>query len=245
MDESWVARYPEFERAHFWWRIRREVVTGLIAGDAKGSPLRILDIGCGGGVLLEELNSEHEAFGLEPNSEFAAQSAARERIQVATVETADYPSGSFDMVLILDVLEHLDDPIDALRRARNWIAEDGLLIVLVPAFAWLWTRHDEINDHRCRYTRRQLKAQLKASGWRARKTRYLFAALIPPKLIQLGLGKLGRARITNDPKLPPGWLNSIAAFVLRADAAVAQSILGSAWPGTSLLAVADPADNGS
>jgi SAM-dependent methyltransferase len=241
MDEAWAARYPEFERAHFWWRTRRDVVTRLIAGHAKGRRLRVLDIGCGSGVLLEELSFEHETLGLEPDSDLATASAVRERIRVGGVETVDYPSESFDVILMLDVLEHLDDPIDALGRARKWIATDGLLIVLVPAHASLWTTHDEINDHRCRYTRRQLRAELEASGWRARTIHYLFATLVPPKLIQVGLDKLIRNRKGTAPDMPPRWLNSLAAQVLRADAAVAQSRIGPVWPGTSVLAVVDPA----
>jgi len=115
------------------WRTRqqREVVTWL--ADLKPSRGRLFDIGCGTGELTAALRGDGwRAEGLEPSPRSAA--LARERhgltIHEATFETADLAEAGYDAVVLASVLEHLPDPIAALRRVRDLLAAGGLVAVL-------------------------------------------------------------------------------------------------------------------
>ncbi len=66
--------------------------------------------------------------------------------------------GRWDAVCLFDVLEHLDDEAGALAACRRLLAPGGRLFVTVPAYAWLWSRHDELLGHRRRYTARRAAA---------------------------------------------------------------------------------------
>jgi 2-polyprenyl-3-methyl-5-hydroxy-6-metoxy-1,4-benzoquinol methylase len=240
MDESWIAQYPDFERNHFWWKVRRDVVDALIEQRAGRRSLEVLDIGCGTGVTLERLADRHSVTGLEASPVAVANSVLDGRILNATVETAVLDSSTYDVVLMMDVLEHLDDPMLALRRAADWSREDGLLIASVPAHRWLWTSHDDINEHRARYNKSTLTRMLIAGGWEPVLVRYVFALLVPPKVIQVALERSGINREAGRPSIPHPLLNRIAYWSLRGETAFALGPLGHWWIGTSVFALATP-----
>lgn len=237
MDESWVAEYPEFERHHFWWRARRDIIERLVDQHAHGRSLRVLDVGCGTGLMIERLAARHEVEGIEPDGRAVTASPMELNIRQMSVESAGYADGSFDVVLMLDVLEHLDEPQQALGAARHWVAPSGLLIVTVPAFRWLWTVHDERSEHRRRYRRGEIRRELETSGWRPTLVRYLFASLVPPKAVQVIFERTGLRPTASHAVMPGPLANSVAYRVLRWDARVSMSGLGRWWLGTSLIAI--------
>ena len=242
MDESWLAQYPEFERDHFWWRVRRDLVEQEVEAHSRGRVLRVLDIGCGSGETIYRLSKRHDVLGIEHDPRAVADSRIATNITVAAVESMQFDSGSFDVVLMLDVLEHLDDPIKVLCIVRGWIDPGGILIVTVPAHGWLWTRFDEVNDHRTRYRRPELASELSSSGWNPTLVRYLFAALLIPKVMQLLFERLRLSSDASRPVMPRAWVNRAAHFVLRAESAVALGPVGRWWVGTSLIGIARPTE---
>ncbi len=100
---------------------------------------RTLDFGCGSGELVRRLAAEgHAATGLEPGRSFSSFAAAQGRefgsvrIDGGTWREADYAPRSFDVITAYHVLEHLREPVAALRRIREWLADDGRLFLEVP-----------------------------------------------------------------------------------------------------------------
>ena len=130
--ESLLTRLEAAYRA----RQQREVVDWLAAlGPARG---RLLEVGCGAGELLTALRDDSwQACGVEPSARSAAVARDVHSLEVQTCgfEEADLDEGSHDAVVFASVLEHLPDPVDALRRARRPLAPGGLLAVLfLPLF---------------------------------------------------------------------------------------------------------------
>ncbi len=78
-----------------------------------------------------------------------------------------FADDSFDLAVSLDVIEHLEDDLGALRELRRTVAPGGALLVTVPAYQWLWSGHDEINHHHRRYTRRSLQRVAEQAGWQS------------------------------------------------------------------------------
>jgi SAM-dependent methyltransferase len=136
--------------------------------------------------------------GVEPNLPAGDRHEHESVIHAVPFDERFQPARRYALILMLDVLEHLDDPVAALRHAVGLLEPDGIVLITVPAFRILWTRHDEINRHRTRYriaTIRQLAAQ---AGLRLHDQRYFFHWIFPVKL----LVRLKEAIIAASPKVP-------------------------------------------
>ncbi len=136
---------------------------------------RILDVGCGDALLFDKLAPLGEVEGVEVSADLVSDDNPwRGQITIGPFDTAYQPERQFDLILMLDVLEHFDDPVAALRHAHSLLAPDGHLIVHVPAFPQLWTSHDDFNHHYIRYTRQTLRAVLQHAYFDAASMHYTF-----------------------------------------------------------------------
>ena len=110
----------------------REALMPLGGPEASG---KVLDLGCGGGLFLKLLNElKYDAQGMEPSAQFRNFGIDYLGLRILDADIYKYQNGlKFDTVILNSVLEHLEDPIEALREIRNRIlAEDGHLIITVP-----------------------------------------------------------------------------------------------------------------
>jgi len=125
-----------FRRRSAERRYRREPY--LLGGVVPG---RMLDVGCGSGSLLERFAERGwETYGVDPSNSAVAAAARRgARVHQGTLRDQPWEPGSFQLVTFEHSLEHIGDPIDALRRARELLAPGGLLLVIVPNWA-CWQR---------------------------------------------------------------------------------------------------------
>jgi len=165
--------YREMERVenHHWWFVgRRAIVRNTLARTApsRGAVgLRILDAGCGTGGNLRMLSEFGQVTGLE--YEPIAADLARRRGKWEIVEGAlpnDVPfrSERFDLIVMTDVLEHIDDDVGALKSIRALLAPGGRILLTVPAFQFLWSNHDLHHHHKRRYNKASLRSTIANAG---------------------------------------------------------------------------------
>jgi fermentation-respiration switch protein FrsA (DUF1100 family) len=116
--------------------------------------------------------------------------------------------GWAEVVLLLDVIEHVDDDLAALRAARAGVGEGGLLVVTVPAYQWLWSGHDEVLGHRRRYTAAQLCAVVEGAGFTTVRVSYFNTLLFPLLLVARAWKRLrgDRGHDLRHPAAPVNWL---------------------------------------
>ena len=232
------------DERHWWYRGRRAVLDAILAGlDLPPQP-RILDAGCGSGRTLDELARLGTAVGTELNP--LGVDAARRRghdVAQAAVEELPHPDASFDLVTCLDVIEHTDDDAAALGELARVTRPGGVLIVTVPAHPRLWSHHDEVNDHRRRYTRRSLRTAAGEGGWSMeRLTGFNVVYLLPAALVRvMRRRRSGDASGSDDAsgselRLTPPRLNPVLELPLRAEAALIRRGRDLP-PGLSLLVV--------
>jgi SAM-dependent methyltransferase len=175
--EEWRYReLYELEDRHWWFRSRRRVVRALLEqADLTPAP-RILDAGCGTGRNIVEYATLGEVEGVD----FSADAVEFCRLRgLEGVRQAPLEHDRFDLIVATDVIEHLDDDRLALAELGRVAAPGGRLVLTVPAYAWLWSRHDESLHHKRRYTAARMRAQLEAAGWEPRFATYFFTALLP------------------------------------------------------------------
>jgi SAM-dependent methyltransferase len=229
------------DERHWWYRGRRRVLRAVIDGLALPPRERadLLDAGCGSGRTLDDLARYGRVVGTELNPLGVEATRARgHEVRASAVEQLPYDSGRFDLVTCLDVIEHTDDDRAALRELRR-VTEPrgGRLVVTVPAHPRLWSRHDELNGHRRRYTRRSLERAAHEAGWRIeRMTGFNFAYLAPAAAVRIVRRRTAEESGASELALTPPALNPALELPLRAEAAlIARGV--DLPPGLSLLAV--------
>lgn len=186
MDPRYVERYRDLYARHWWWRAREALIVNLLRSQRPPTGWgQILDVGCGGGVFFDRLSEFGEVRGVEPNPLLVSTDPeVRSRIHVGPFDASYRPGQLFGLILMLDVLEHLDDPADAVQRAMSMLEANGSILITVPALEALWTMHDDVNQHRMRYTKRTMRALAQAGGMRIDQMRYFFHWPVPVKFAQ-------------------------------------------------------------
>lgn len=145
----------------YWWFVARQKLLKQILDQILPRRERalLLDVGCGTGFNFSVLSAFGKSFGSDA-SEVAfrfSQSRGVARLIRSRIETLPFSSASFDLVTTLNVLENVDDDLEAMMELRRIIKEDGLLLITVPAYGFLWSQHDEALHHRRRYTAYELR----------------------------------------------------------------------------------------
>ncbi len=235
MDPEYARRYGELWERHWWWRARRRLVLAHLERLRAEAPFgRILDVGCGSGPFFAALSALGSVEGVEPDAELVRRSDWRDRIRVGPFDRSLALAGGYGLILLLDVLEHMADPVPALCYARDLLAPGGRVVITVPAFRFLWTHHDEINRHQRRYTRRQLRAQVGAAGLTVRALRYFFHWTVPAKLA-VRVAERVSGRPWSSARVPTPWLNAALYALSRLE----QRLIGPVHLpfGSSILAI--------
>jgi 2-polyprenyl-3-methyl-5-hydroxy-6-metoxy-1,4-benzoquinol methylase len=235
MKEAYASVYRELHQKHWWWRARETVLLREIERAAPPSGWRrLLDVGCGDALFFDALARFGEVWGVESDPVVVRSDGPhRGRIHIGTLDASFTPDAPFGLILMLDVIEHIREPGLVLRRALELLEPSGAILVTVPAFPLIWTRHDDINEHVVRYTRASLAELVERSGLKVQSSRYLFHWLFPAKLATRAL-ELVSAGSAKPASLPPAWVNRM---LLQLSEFEEQALHRASLPfGSSLLA---------
>ena len=207
----------QVERTHWWFRARRSIVLSFLQRYAKKGGT-LLDVGMGTGFnarlfaqqgfTVEGLESAPEAIAI------ARKHAADTPIIASTFPSALVPEGKYQVVTMLDVLEHIDDDRSALAAAARSLAPGGILLLTVPAFPFLWTRHDELAHHVRRYRKAELLEKVRDAGLIPEQVSYYNFFLFPLiACVRLMQKALRIRKETSDFDATPGFLNAPLTFI--------------------------------
>jgi len=210
MDPAYIAVHMEEDRSHWWFRGRLAVIRASLRRALPARRVRLLELGCGSGNVLAALGEFGEAVGMDAHEDLtAAARAAGLDVRVGHLpDDLGVPPGWAEVVLLLDVIEHVDDDVAALRAARAAVGEGGLLVVTVPAYQWLWSGHDEVLGHRRRYTAAGLRAAVERAGFEVLRVSY-FNTLLFPLLAAVRGWKRLRGDRGHDLRRPTAPLNRL------------------------------------
>ncbi len=243
MDAQVFERMAELDAEHWWFVARRQILETLIRREIRPPrDARILEIGCGTGHNLAMLGQFGQVEATELNA--AARKIATERLgrrvrSAALPDLSMFDAETFDLVALLDVLEHVADDEAALNAIRTLIKPGGKLLVTVPANPWMWTAHDAAHHHHRRYRKRALKAVALRAGFAIDLLSPFNSLLFPPIAAVRLLGKVTGRESADDAQPPKG-----ANAVLRTIFGLERGLIGRVpMPfGVSLVAILRRAD---
>lgn len=228
------------EVEHWWFVGRRRIVMDLLkryAGLSNQSG-RVLDIGCGTGGLLSDLKPYGEVWALEPDA--GALSTARKANPTVHfthgAAPEDLPDETFSLIVMLDVLEHIAADEVALKSVVQRLASAGTLMLTVPAYAWLWSYHDEMSHHQRRYTVAELDAKLRQAGLTVSYISYYNTWLFGPVALRKTLDRVGKWHQSHLAGRPPVLINKALTWLMASERHVL--VRGSLPFGVSIVAIA-------
>lgn len=214
----------DVDEHHWWYRGRRRIIEVELARLPLAADARILDAGCGSGRTLLELTRYGAVSGIELDPDAAQAARARGQFDVRTgrLEELPWEPASFDLLTCLDVIEHTPDDRATLSELARVTRPGGWLLVTVPAYQALWSRHDEDNHHYRRYGRDSLRAAALSAGWQVPRMTSFNSLLLAPAAV-VRLAERRRALVESDTyrsnlHIGPAWLNGALEWPLQAEA---------------------------
>lgn len=176
----------EMEKKHFWHTGRKEMVWQMLRRFIKGkaSNLKMLDFGCGNGNISYYLRTKGiNVEGAETSLSALNFCKIRADIPLYLIDpekqTLPFPSESYDIVGLFDVLEHVGKDQLLLEEIFRICRKGGRVIVTVPANEYLWSYFDVISGHKRRYSKIDLVQKLEKTGFKTEKISFYMFFLLP------------------------------------------------------------------
>jgi len=212
----------ETESRHWWFRGRRVLLKSLISKFNLPLDARILEIGSGTGGNLEMLAAYGKVSALEMDASARAIAAEKTGGQFdirAGFCPTDIPfSGEkFDLICIFDVLEHIEEDQATLVAVKGLLAENGRVLVTVPAYGFLWGTHDRFLYHKRRYSPAELKRKATDAGLHVEKLSYFNTLLFPLAVAARIKDRLFQSASSSGTKIPPSPINTLFRHVFSAE----------------------------
>jgi len=212
MERIVYERMAEIDQLHWWYRARREILSDLIERRITlPDNARILEVGCGTGHNLAMLGDFGRVDAIEVDGAaraIASQRLGHEVLDAPLPALPGVPDRTYDLIAILDVIEHIDEDVAGLAGLAAKLKPGGRILITVPAFPWMWSAHDVVNHHKRRYTRRTLKALVRDAGLKLEFMSWFNSLLFPLAATARLAGRLTGKEDSDDtlPPRPVNWL---------------------------------------
>lgn len=240
MDEKLYLQMREIEDDHWWFAGRRAIVGQVLRCLHLPEHAKILDAGCGTGGNLQLLSQFGDVTAIELDDRAAEMARTRGSWPVLKGSLPDdipfSGEGRFDLIVLLDVLEHIDNDVGSLVALSELLSPEGYLVITVPAFPILWSAHDDEHHHKRRYRAESLANTIHNAGLQLKHMSYFNAWLFPVvATIRLMRRVLPSATVGGDVRLTSSILNTVLRNILSSERhLVSRAMLPF---GVSLLAV--------
>ena len=177
----------KLENSYWWFVARNRIVYELINKKCDlAEGVDFLDAGCGTGGFSKILAERYNVVGLD-SSELALQYCRKrglENIYQCNLQEFPHEDWNVKAITMLDVLEHIEDDVSVVKEAYDILPDGGYFVTSVPAYKWLWSRHDLQHMHYRRYTKSQMKNLLAGAGFKIIYSSYFNTLLFLPAALK-------------------------------------------------------------
>ena len=232
--------YPEGIERHYWNSARNRIISRAVCARLQptrsGQLPRVLDVGCGRGIVTAYLRSRGiDCWGCDLGVAPPVDSATASFLMPGA-NAADLPEPfrlSVSMILLLDVLEHLEDPTELIRSLYHAFPNVDTILFTVPARQELFSNYDVRNRHFRRYDASNIQGLDTPDCFTLGRWSYFFHSLyLPARLLKMA----GVDRQT-ELRAPKSSLSCLAHRAVATGFVIEESLLPAAWPGSSIRGV--------
>ena len=228
-----LAEMYAVETSHWWFAGKRMLFKRLLRDRLARAGVRLLDVGCGTGAVAVDFGAHGWlcASDRSPDALAFVRSRGVRNVVASDAAVLPFADASFDIVTAFDVIEHVEDDYAMARELARVLRPGGALAVHVPAWPSLWSRHDELLEHKRRYTRRALRRLLLDTGFALEHLGWASATILPAAVVMRTAARLGlkKDRPADEEETAelfplPAPLNAAMLGVYRAESAIAASV---------------------
>lgn len=234
------------QKNHWWYAARRNIISKTISSLGFTKPIEILEVGSGVGANLEALVKHGTVYATDSHEiavEYTQKLGLAKDVQKGCLpEDCAFDGKQFDLIVMFDVLEHIEDDLKTLQVLKKQIKSGGNLLITVPAFQFLWSSHDVFVHHKRRYTRANLKQLFEKAGYHVTYASYFNFFLFPIIWSIRQLKVMIKGIDINNPKSDSGPVNPVINFILKAIFGLESFLVPKIqFPfGVSLIAICEP-----
>lgn len=184
MDKSVYLDLIKIQDTHWWYVGRKKLLMNVLVKyiNKENRNRNILDLGCGTGAMLKVAKQYGNVYGMDYNSSAVAycNDILHENVKQGSLPNkVPYKNNMFDVIMCLDVLEHVKEDVESLETIFNLLKNNGIAIITVPAFQFLWGYNDDLVHHFRRYTKDDLISKSKNVGFSIINYSYFNVFLFP------------------------------------------------------------------
>lgn len=189
MEKKVYEELKRIQNTHWWFVAKREIVLDIFKNYVNGRDNKILDVGCGMGLMLQHLKKHGEVFGMDFSKEavqYCQNTFGKDNIKYGKLpDNVPFDNGFFDAVVALDVLEHIEDDLSSISKLYDILKDNGICLCTVPALDCLWSYNDIAVHHKRRYSKKELISKFEHCGFKINMCSYYnFYLFIPIFLIR-------------------------------------------------------------
>ena len=158
MEKKVYERHIKNQKTHWWFSVRRELISKFIKRYSKKKKLKILDYGCGSGTNIKALTKFGDVYCYEKDKRTLdyLSSEYKEDKKVTIIKNLKRQI-KYDLIILADVLEHIKEDSNALKTLKKFLKPQGQILITVPAYNFLFSKKDEVLKHFRRYGYNEIK----------------------------------------------------------------------------------------
>ena len=210
MERKVYEQMAQLDQRHWWFTARRRILAELIERVARPpKDARILELGAGTGHNLAMLSRFGTVEASELDSvarKLASERLGREVKEAALPDLSMFPADSYDLIALLDVLEHVPDDKGSLAAILQRLKPGGAMLLTVPANPWMWSAHDVAHHHHRRYRKSEIEKLARDAGFKIELLSPFNSLLFLPIAAVRLLGKM-TGKDDSDDAMPGALVN--------------------------------------
>lgn len=231
----------ETENTHWWSLGRREIFRSTLNSLNLPKNAAILEVGAGTGGNIGLLKEFGQVTALEGNPNGLEKLEKIKNIELINgyiTNTTSLGNRNFDLIVLFDVLEHIEHDINTLKLLKGHLSKKGKILLSVPANEWLWSNHDVVNHHFRRYSKKHLEETIIQANLNPSRITHFNTILFPVIAAVRLINNIIKRKNFDQEKLPKKPINNLLRAIFSSERFLLNSC--NIPFGVSLLAIAEP-----